>query len=96
MGRGWRDGNRHPVGGFWLVTSSKPQPSAEHTAQAAPPKDMRETPSARETLTRMGVTWTTIISVQRLIATIPVSRSSFAGRDGLEAVMDRRGDVGRP
>ncbi|AMJ68817.1 hypothetical protein AW879_02520 [Enterobacter cloacae] len=46
------------VGGFWLVTSSKPQPAAENTAQAAaPPQEMRETPSSRETLTRMGVTW---------------------------------------
>lgn len=46
------------AGGFWLVTSSKPQPAAENTAQAAaPPQEMRETPSSRETLTRMGVTW---------------------------------------
>ncbi|HDR2622970.1 TPA: hypothetical protein QCI71_003895 [Enterobacter chuandaensis] len=46
------------VGGFWLVTSTKPQPAAENTAQAAaPPQEMRETPSSRETLTRMGVTW---------------------------------------
>lgn len=45
------------AGGFWLVTSSKPQPAAVSAAEAAPPQDMRETPSSRETLTRMGVTW---------------------------------------
>ncbi|MCU6316485.1 hypothetical protein KWH52_17395, partial [Proteus mirabilis] len=45
------------AGGFWLVTSSKPQPAAVSAAEAAPPQEMRETPSSRETLTRMGVTW---------------------------------------
>ncbi|AOL13711.1 hypothetical protein EnteroDNA1_02528 [Enterobacter sp. HK169] len=45
------------AGGFWLVTSSKPQPATASAAEAAPPQEMRETPSSRETLTRMGVTW---------------------------------------
>ena len=45
------------VGGVWLVTSSKPQPTVASTASPAPVQEMRETPSSRETLTRMGVTW---------------------------------------
>ncbi|NQF23306.1 hypothetical protein FCI58_30590, partial [Enterobacter hormaechei] len=45
------------AGGFWLVTSSKPQPATASAAEAASPQEMRETPSSRETLTRMGVTW---------------------------------------
>ena len=45
------------VGGFWLVTSSKPQQAVASTAQPAQPQEMRETPSSRETLTRMGITW---------------------------------------
>ena len=45
------------VGGFWLVNSSKPQPAVASTASPAPVQEMRETPSSRETLTRMGVTW---------------------------------------
>ncbi len=44
------------VGGFWLVNSSKPQPAVASTASPAPVQEMRETPSSRETLTRMGVT----------------------------------------
>ncbi|MCI1899620.1 MAG: STY4199 family HEPN domain-containing protein [Enterobacter sp.] len=45
------------VGGFWLVTSTTPPVSAVNTQAQAAPKEMRETPSSRETLTRMGVTW---------------------------------------
>ncbi|WNJ34606.1 STY4199 family HEPN domain-containing protein [Enterobacter hormaechei] len=45
------------VGGFWLVTSSKPQQAVVAAAGAPPAQEMRETPSSRETLTRMGVTW---------------------------------------
>lgn len=45
------------VGGFWLVTSSKPQPAVVKAAETTQPKEMREAPSSRETLTRMGVTW---------------------------------------
>ena len=46
------------VGGFWLVTSSsKPQPALVNAAETSQPQEMRETPSSRETLTRMGVTW---------------------------------------
>jgi hypothetical protein len=45
------------AGGFWLVTSSKPQPAAGNVAETAQPQEMRETPSSRETLSRMGVTW---------------------------------------
>lgn len=45
------------IGGFWLVTSGKPQPAAVNAAETAPPQEMRETPSSRETLTRAGVTW---------------------------------------
>ncbi len=45
------------VGGFWLVTSGKPSPASVSAAPPAPPEEMRETPSSRETLTRMGVTW---------------------------------------
>ncbi|MHA0962337.1 STY4199 family HEPN domain-containing protein [Enterobacter cancerogenus] len=45
------------VGGFWLVTSSKPQQATARAAEPSPPQEMRETPSSRETLTRMGVTW---------------------------------------
>ncbi|MBM3071871.1 hypothetical protein HV346_21875 [Enterobacter sp. RHBSTW-00994] len=45
------------VGGFWLVTSSKPA-QVNATVEVRPePKEMREAPSSRETLTRMGVTW---------------------------------------
>lgn len=44
------------VGGFWLVTSSKPQQATARAAEPSPPQEMRETPSSRETLTRMGVT----------------------------------------
>jgi hypothetical protein len=40
-------------------------------AEAAPPQEMRETPSSRETLTRMGVTGTRIISARPLTATTP-------------------------
>jgi len=45
------------VGGVWLVTSGKPQPAVVNAAEPAQPQEMRETPSSRETLTRMGVTW---------------------------------------
>ncbi|KLR18610.1 membrane protein, partial [Enterobacter hormaechei subsp. hormaechei] len=45
------------VGGFWLVTSSKPQQAVVAATGAPPAQEMRETPSSRETLTRMGVTW---------------------------------------
>jgi len=45
------------AGGVWLVTSGKPQPVAASAAVAPPVQEMRETPSSRETLTRMGVTW---------------------------------------
>ena len=45
------------AGGVWLVTSGKPQPVAASAAVAPPIQEMRETPSSRETLTRMGVTW---------------------------------------
>ncbi|MGM8568399.1 STY4199 family HEPN domain-containing protein [Enterobacter hormaechei subsp. hormaechei] len=45
------------VGGFWLVTSSKAQQAVVAAAGAPPAQEMRETPSSRETLTRMGVTW---------------------------------------
>jgi len=45
------------VGGFWLVTSDKPQAVAAKAVEAAQPEEMREAPSSRETLTRMGVTW---------------------------------------
>lgn len=45
------------VGGFWLVTSGKPQPAAVSAAETPPPQEMREMPSSRETLTKAGVTW---------------------------------------
>lgn len=45
------------VGGFWLVTSGQPAPATVSAAAPAPIEEMRETPSSRETLTRMGVTW---------------------------------------
>lgn len=47
------------AGGVWLVTSSNP-PSAVAAAGPEPQpvaKEMREAPSSREKLTRMGVTW---------------------------------------
>lgn len=45
------------AGGVWLVTSGKPQHVAASAATTPPAEEMRETPSSRETLTRMGVTW---------------------------------------
>lgn len=45
------------AGGVWLVTSGKPQPATVNAAVTPPVQDMRETPSSRDTLTRMGVTW---------------------------------------
>lgn len=45
------------AGGVWLVTSGKPQHVAANAAATPPVEEMRETPSSRETLTRMGVTW---------------------------------------
>jgi hypothetical protein len=45
------------AGGVWLVTSGKPQHVAASAAVTPPAQEMRETPSSRETLTRMGVTW---------------------------------------
>lgn len=45
------------AGGVWLVTSGKPQHVAASSAATPPVEEMRETPSSRETLTRMGVTW---------------------------------------
>ncbi|MEB7544684.1 STY4199 family HEPN domain-containing protein [Enterobacter huaxiensis] len=45
------------AGGFWLVTSGKPQPAAVNAAETPPPQEMREMPSSRETLTKAGVTW---------------------------------------
>ncbi|MCP2120044.1 UNVERIFIED_ORG: hypothetical protein J2Y93_000089 [Pantoea agglomerans] len=45
------------AGGVWLVTSGKPQHVAASAAVTSPVEEMRETPSSRETLTRMGVTW---------------------------------------
>ena len=36
LGSGWRDGYRDCRGGFWLVTSSKPQPAVVSTASPAP------------------------------------------------------------
>lgn len=45
------------AGGVWLVTSGKPQHVAANAAAMPPVEEMRETPSSRETLTRMGVTW---------------------------------------
>lgn len=49
------------AGGVWLVTSSAPTtPAAQVSMEsqaAQPPQDMREKPSSRETLTRMGITW---------------------------------------
>ncbi|MEP8939798.1 STY4199 family HEPN domain-containing protein [Enterobacter mori] len=43
--------------GVWLVTSGKPQHVAVNAVATPPVEEMRETPSSRETLTRMGVTW---------------------------------------
>ncbi|NTZ37914.1 hypothetical protein EXW94_09165 [Enterobacter sp. JMULE2] len=45
------------AGGVWLVTSGKQQHVAASAAATSPVEEMRETPSSRETLTRMGVTW---------------------------------------
>lgn len=45
------------AGGVWLVTSGKPQHVAVNAVATPPVEEMRETPSSRETLTRMGVTW---------------------------------------
>lgn len=45
------------VGGFWLVTSSSPAETAVAATETPAPQEMRETPSSRETLTRMGITW---------------------------------------
>ena len=45
------------VGGFWLVTSSAPAETAVAATETPAPQEMRETPSSRETLTRMGITW---------------------------------------
>ena len=84
------------VGGFWLVTSSAPAETAVAATETPAPQEMRETPSSRETLTRMGITGTRIISARPSTATTPALRSSFAGWNGLEAVMDRRGDVIQP
>jgi len=45
------------AGGVWLVTSGKPQHVAANAVATPPVEEMREMPSSRETLTRMGVTW---------------------------------------
>lgn len=45
------------MGGFWLVTSGKPPPATAKVEEASPTQEMREAPTSRETLTRMGVTW---------------------------------------
>jgi hypothetical protein len=47
------------AGGFWLFSSDEPSsPVTPANAEVmAAPHEMRETPSSRETLTRMGVTW---------------------------------------
>ncbi|MEH5618134.1 STY4199 family HEPN domain-containing protein [Enterobacter cloacae] len=45
------------AGGFWLVTSSSPAETAVAASETPAPQEMRETPSSRETLTRMGITW---------------------------------------
>ena len=57
MGSGRRDGDCHR--GRRLLAGDQQQTAAcgrKYGASAAPPQEMRETPSSRETLTRMGVT----------------------------------------
>lgn len=82
------------AGGFWLVTSSKPQPAAGNVAETAQPQEMRETPSSRETLSRMGVTWDennfrSAINRNDTRVALLFCREGWTGSS-----LDGRGDVG--
>lgn len=45
------------AGGVWLFVGDSQPRAAEVVVQTQQPEDMRDTPSSRDTLTRMGITW---------------------------------------
>ncbi|ECG8589893.1 hypothetical protein FNI11_09020 [Salmonella enterica subsp. salamae] len=47
------------VGAFWLFSMQPPAAKAEYTSAIAQGEPPREAPSARETITHMGITWDT-------------------------------------